>query len=147
MPQPQELFKRYKSNPVLTAADWPYKINSVFNTGAIKFNGETLLLARCEDFRGHSHLTVARSKNGLDNWQIDPAPTFDKDPLYREIWGVEDPRITYLEEDDIYAITYTAYSNDGPMISIMTTKDFKNFTRLGIALPSENKDAAMVNMR
>lgn len=138
-----ELFKRHANNPLLTANDWPYPINSVFNTAATKFNDETLLLARCEDFRGHSHLTVARSKNGVDNWEIDKAPTFDKDPEYREIWGVEDPRITYLEEEKRYAITYTAYSNDGPMIAIMTTTDFKSFERLGIALPSENKDAAI----
>lgn len=139
----KEVFKRYEKNPVLTAADWPYRVNSVFNAGATTFNGETLLLVRCEDFKGHSHLTVAKSKNGFDNWEIDEVPTFDKDPEQRETWGVEDPRITYLEEENRYAITYTAYSHDGPMVAIMTTTDFKNYERLGIALPPENKDAAI----
>ena len=26
-----ELFERYVHNPILTAADWPYRVNSVFN--------------------------------------------------------------------------------------------------------------------
>lgn len=138
-----ELFKRYQNNPILTAKDWPYPINSVFNTGATTFNNETLLLTRCEDFRGHSHLTVATSKDGFTDWKIDNKPTFDKDPEQRETWGVEDPRITWLEELGLYAITYTVYSNDGPMVGVMTTKDFKNFERMGVAFPSENKDAAI----
>jgi beta-1,4-mannooligosaccharide/beta-1,4-mannosyl-N-acetylglucosamine phosphorylase len=138
-----EFFKRYKNNPILTAENWPYPVNSVFNAGVTKIGNETLLLVRCEDFRGHSHLTVARSKNGFDDWEIDKTPTFDKDLAHRETWGVEDPRVTWLEEMGLWAITYTAYSNDGPMISIMTTTDFKKFNRLGIALPSENKDAAI----
>ena len=28
-----ELFSRHKINPILTAADWPYPVNSVFNPG------------------------------------------------------------------------------------------------------------------
>ena len=56
-----ELFHRHKLNPILTAADWPYPIHSVFNPGAtLLLDGTTLLLCRVEDRRGHSHL-VARS--------------------------------------------------------------------------------------
>jgi len=29
-----ELLHRHSSNPILTAADWPYPIHSVFNAGA-----------------------------------------------------------------------------------------------------------------
>jgi hypothetical protein len=28
-----ELLRRHKLNPILTAANWPYPINSVFNAG------------------------------------------------------------------------------------------------------------------
>src|SRR5512132_3036443 len=31
---PSDLFQRYKLNPILTAANWPYQVNSVFNPGA-----------------------------------------------------------------------------------------------------------------
>jgi predicted GH43/DUF377 family glycosyl hydrolase len=79
--QTPELFRRHKLNPILTAADWPYPINSVFNPGVTLLpDGSTLLLCRVEDRRGHSHLTVARSVNGVDDWQIDPQPTMLAEP-------------------------------------------------------------------
>jgi len=67
------LFRRYEGNPILTAADWPYPVHSVFNPGATRLSdGTTLLLCRVEDRRGHSHLCAARSRNGIDGWVIDP---------------------------------------------------------------------------
>ena len=48
-----ELFQRSEHNPILTAADWPYPVNSVFNPGATLLpDGTTLLLCRVEDRRG-----------------------------------------------------------------------------------------------
>ena len=70
-----DLFKRYKGNPIMTPDNWPYPTNAVFNPAAVKLNNETLLLIRVEDMRGFSHLTVARSPDGLTNWDIDPEPT------------------------------------------------------------------------
>lgn len=142
---PTGIFQRYKNNPILTARDWPYPANTVFNAGATIFEGETLLLVRVEDLRGISHLTAARSKDGKTNWQIDPEPTLTPDPenYPEEIWGIEDPRITYLEEMQKFAIAYTAYSKDGPLVSLATTTDFKNFKRYGAITHPENKDAAL----
>ena len=57
-----ELFHRHGDNPILTARDWPYPAHTVFNAGACQLGKETVLLVRVEDRRGHSHLTVARSK-------------------------------------------------------------------------------------
>jgi hypothetical protein len=74
------LIERHSNNPILTAADWPYQCNTVFNPGATLLpDGTTLLLCRVEDMRGHSHLTVARSKDGISNWEIDPEPTLAPD--------------------------------------------------------------------
>src|SRR5215207_9520405 len=71
-----ELLIRHKANPILTCDDWPYSVHTVFNPGAIRIEtGETVLLVRCEDFRGISHLSVAKSKDGLENWVIDPNPS------------------------------------------------------------------------
>jgi predicted GH43/DUF377 family glycosyl hydrolase len=140
-----ELFQRYEKNPILTAKDWSYPANSVFNPGAVKIDNATLLLVRVEDYCGISHLTVARSPNGRDNWEIDEKPTFEPDPdnYPEEIWGIEDPRITYIEELEQWAVVYTAYSRDGPLVSIATTKDFRSYNRLGPVLPPQNKDAAL----
>jgi beta-1,2-mannobiose phosphorylase / 1,2-beta-oligomannan phosphorylase len=145
-----ELFSRHSDNPILTAIDWPYAVNSVFNPGATLLpDGTTLLLCRVEDRRGLSHLTVARSVNGIDNWQIDSRPTFAADPINfpEELWGVEDPRITYVEELKKYAIVYTAYTRDGPGVSLALTQDFSQFERLGVIMAPEDKDAALLPQR
>ena len=60
-----ELFCRHPDNPILTAQDWPYPAHTIFNAGACQVGDETVLLVRVEDRRGHSHLTVARSSDGV----------------------------------------------------------------------------------
>jgi predicted GH43/DUF377 family glycosyl hydrolase len=145
-----EIFHRHKLNPILTAGNWPYPINSVFNAGAALMpDGTTLLLCRVEDRRGLSHLCAARSANGKDNWQIDPQPTLlpDAKNFPEELWGIEDPRITFVPELKKYAIVYTAYTHDGPGVALALTEDFKNFERYGIIMPPEDKDAALLPYR
>ena len=140
----------FKHNPILTAADWPYPVNSVFNPGATLLpDGTTLLLCRVEDRRGHSHLCVARSANGIDNWQIDSRPTLPADPEHypEELWGIEDPRITYIAELKKYVIVYTAFSRDGPGVALALTEDFHTFERYGVIMPPEDKDAALLPHR
>ena len=122
----RELFKRYEANPILTYRDWPYPVNSVFNPGATMVNGQYLLLVRVEDRRGFSHLCAARSTNGITDWKIDPLPTFAPWPekYPEETWGIEDPRITWIEDLGLWVVAYTAYSEAGPLVSLATTKDF-----------------------
>ena len=145
-----ELFQRHRRNPILTAADWPYPAHTVFNPAATLLpDGTTLLLCRVEDSRGHSHLSVARSANGVDGWQIDPQPTMPADPENHpeELWGIEDPRITYVPELSQYAIVYTAYTRDGPGVALALTRDFQKFERFGLIMPPEDKDAALLPHR
>ena len=144
------LLRRHPKNPILTAADWPYPVNSVFNPGAVTLpDGMTLLLCRVEDLRGFSHLCAARSSNGVDGWQIDPKPTLLPDPERHphEAWGIQDPRIVYAPELATYVVTYVAYSAAGPSISLAMTKDFHNFQRRGAIMPPEDKDAALLPRR
>jgi predicted GH43/DUF377 family glycosyl hydrolase len=146
----RELFHRYKDNPILTAANWPYAANSVFNAGATLLeNGETLLLVRVEDRRGISHFTAARSQNGVTNWHVDAQPTLMPDPEHypEEIWGIEDPRITWMPELEQFAVVYTSYSTSGPLVSLAMTRDFKTFERKGAVMPPEDKDAALFPRR
>lgn len=145
----QELFHRHPENPILSVKDWPYNANSVFNAAAAEVDGKILLLVRVEDFRGISHFTVARSEDGVHNWEIDTEPTLRADPAGHpeELWGIEDPRITWLQELQKWAVTYTAYSQGGPLVSLATTKDFKTFERLGPVMPPEDKDAALFPKR
>jgi predicted GH43/DUF377 family glycosyl hydrolase len=146
--QAHDLFKRCEHNPILTPEDWPYPVNAVFNPGAAKLNTETLLLIRVEDMRGFSHLTVARSADGFTNWQIDSKPTLKADEsASEERWGLEDPRIVWLEEQKQFAVTYVSFSEGGPVVSLAITKNFKTFARLGTLLPPEDKDACLFPRR
>ncbi len=151
------LFERYEGNPILTPEIWPYPINSVFNPAAIRIvvmedgkqiDGEVLLLNRVEELRGFSHLTCARSKDGLTDWVIDETPTMQADTGSKEEkWGLEDPRIVWLEEQKQYAITYVSFSEGGPIVSLAITKNFQTFARLGGLLPPEDKDACLFPRR
>ena len=149
MTRPPDLFKRSESNPILTTSDVPYPANAVFNPGAARLENETVLLARIEDLRGISQLHVARSVDGVSDWRFDPEPLLrsDVDHHPEEIWGCEDPRLTWLHERDEWGISYTAYSRRGPLVSLAMTRDFRTVHRLGPAMPPEDKDAALFPRR
>ncbi len=142
-----DLFKRYHKNPFLAPSDWPYKCNSIFNAAATIFEDKVLILCRVEDMKGASHLCKAVSEDGFTNWKIDPKPTMiaEPDKYPEEAYGIEDPRIVKLEdgEEGTYAITYTSFSTNGPLVSLATTKDFVNFKRYGVIMPPDDKDASL----
>lgn len=143
-----DLFTRFEGNPILAAENWSYPANAVFNPAAARLDGETLLLVRVEDMRGFSHLTVARSTDGFTDWRIDPEPTLMADSESREErWGLEDPRIVWLEEQKQFAVTYVSFSEGGPVVSLAITKNFRTFARLGALLPPEDKDACLFPRR
>jgi predicted GH43/DUF377 family glycosyl hydrolase len=149
MTRPVDLFVRSAANPILTAADVPYPANSVFNPGAARLADETVLLVRVEDLRGISQLHVCRSADGISDWTFDPEPLLRADELSNpeEIWGCEDPRLTWLPEREEWAIAYTAYSRRGPLVSLAMTRDFRTVRRLGPVMPPEDKDAALFPTR
>ena len=143
----RSLLQRFAENPILTAGDWPYTVNAVFNPGVtVGPDGETVLLVRVEERTGISHLTVARSLDGLRGWVVDRQPSFLPDlHRYEEAWGIEDPRITRV--DDEYLITYTGFSRGGPLVCLAATRDFHEFERRTVLMPPEDKDAALFPVR
>jgi predicted GH43/DUF377 family glycosyl hydrolase len=148
-PHFRDLFRRHPDNPIITIRDIPYPANTVFNAGATTIGEETLLLMRIESRTGISHLTAARSQDGVSRWRISGRPAMAPSPETHpeEIWGIEDPRITWLEELQEWVIPYTAYSEGGPLVSLATTSDFEYFTRLGPVMAPEDKDAALFPVR
>jgi predicted GH43/DUF377 family glycosyl hydrolase len=146
----ETLFHRYEENPILTAESFPYPVHTVFNPGATRLpDGTTLLLCRAEDRRGHSHLCAARSANGKDGWVVDPEPTLRPDPenYPEELWGIEDPRITFVPELGKYAVAYTAFGKAGPGVALALTEDFRRFERCGLVMQPDDKDAALLPRR
>jgi len=142
-----ELFERHPANPILSAEDWPYPVNAVFNPAAAIVDGQTVLLARVEDRRGISHLTVARSADGVSDWSIDPEPLLAPNGDASEQWGFEDARVVWVAELDCWVITCTAYGPPGPAVFLATTKDFTSVERRGIIRQPDDKNAALLPYR
>ncbi len=144
-----DLFRRHPDNPIIPAASLPYRANAVFNAGAGRVGDDTVLLLRVEDLRGISHLHVARSADGVSGWRFDASPLLAPEPdrYPEEVWGCEDPRLTWLPEREEWAIAYTAYSRRGPLVSLALSRDFSEVRRFGPIMPPEDKDAALFPRR
>jgi beta-1,2-mannobiose phosphorylase / 1,2-beta-oligomannan phosphorylase len=143
-----ELFVRDPGNPILTAEDWPYPVNAVFNPAAAALGGTTVLLARVEDRRGISHLSVARSADGVGGWSIDREPFLaPEDGVTSEQWGFEDARVVWVDELRRWVITCTAYGPAGPAVYLATTEDFRSVERMGMITHPEDKNAALLPYR
>ena len=114
------VYERF-ANPVLTAGhaplEWRYDLNretnpylmerigihATFNSGAIKFNGRYVLVARVEADDRKSFFAVAESPNGIDNFR------FWKRPITMPEWGepatnVYDMRLTRHQDGWIYGL-------------------------------------------
>ena len=144
---------RFKRNPVLSSHDvnsiWkePHlKVVTVHNAGIAQYKGSTIMLFRSHLRNGISVIGLARSKNGLTNWEIHPKPFIKpctlqdktissvdiRELVDNEAGGVEDARISSI--NGTYYITYSAYhgqQKDRVKVSLASTKDFKTLTRYG----------------
>jgi predicted GH43/DUF377 family glycosyl hydrolase len=144
----RELFRRHPANPILTADDWPYPVNAVFNPAAAQLEDSTVVLVRVEDLTGISHLSVARSENGIDGWTVDPEPLLAAaGGIESEQWGFEDARVVFVPELERWVITCTAYGPAGPAVFLATTQDFRTVVRYGIIRHPEDKNAALLPYR
>jgi predicted GH43/DUF377 family glycosyl hydrolase len=143
-----DLLERYEGNPLLSSADIPFTCNTVFNGSPVKLGGEYLLLLRVEGQHGYSVFALGHSEDGYE-WEVERLPVMvpaAKGPMARyEEAGIEDPRITRLE-DEIY-VTYTAFSRFGPVMALARTEDFQEFERLGVISEPGNKDGILFPRR
>jgi len=144
---------RYPSNPILVAADvnrvWDspaLQVVTVHNAGAAVVDGQTVLLFRSHLRSGRSVLGVARSRDGVTGWTIDPRPALVPaaasddfaagvdvaEAIDVESGGVEDARLNPV--DGTIAVTYSAYHETVPnrvRVALATTSDLRTFVRHG----------------
>jgi len=94
-----------------------------------------LLCRRWKIAAGFSHLCVERSahRRGLDCNRSEPTFPPVRSIGSRELWGVEDPRITYNAGKLSNIIRgLHSYSRGGLAYSVRLTKDWRVFERLGV---------------
>ncbi len=133
---PAPIVQRYQGNPILTAADIPYPVETVHNAGVARYGDGYVMLFRAHRATGRSILGLADSEDGF-HWvpRRDPfmVPAMDEPFAEYEAFGIEDPRICQI--GDTYLITYSAYSQHGVRIGLAKTRDF--FTLERVALISQ----------
>ncbi|AKJ63706.1 glycoside hydrolase family 130 protein [Kiritimatiella glycovorans] len=123
------LLNKYEGNPVVSPADVPGGgAMQVFNPGAIKLNGEYLLLMDVADLSACYHFRLARSRDGyaftVDDQPVDWPPS---DPDFEE-QNRYDPRITKI--GDSWYIMFAARNDRlGVRTGLVSTRDFVHFER------------------
>jgi predicted GH43/DUF377 family glycosyl hydrolase len=142
--------ERLAANPLVRPSDIRFaRASGAFNPGAaVDYeSGRVVLLVRVfeEDTR-RSCLALALSSDGNRIDEIWDRPAIAREASYEE-WGVEDPRITWLEDEGRYAITYTGYSSAGPRICLITTDDLlapDRYRRHGPRIAGDNKNCVVL---
>ena len=98
-----------------------------------------------EEQSRRSCLALALSSDGRRVDDIMSEPAVARQEPYEE-WGVEDARVTWLEEEARYAITYTGYSAAGPRVCLITTEDLLDparYVRHGPRIRGDNKNCVI----
>lgn len=86
-----------------------------------------------------SHLRLATSDDGR-RFRVEEKPTLiGTGPMER--FGIEDCRVS--EIDGVFHLTYTAVSEFGVAVALITTRDWRHYERHGIIFPPPNKDCAI----
>jgi predicted GH43/DUF377 family glycosyl hydrolase len=142
--------QRFATNPIVRPSQIAFtRASGTFNPGATidRASGRVVLLVRVfEEETKRSCLALALSSDGERIDEIRDKPAIAREASYEE-WGVEDPRITYLEQDQLYAITYTGYSPTGPRVCLITTDDLlkpERYQRHGPRITGENKNCVIL---
>lgn len=155
--------KRQESGPILVPdKNYPWEKEGVFNPGAIQFGDDVYLLYRAigELDSYISYFGLAKSSDGLNFTRVSKQPIFRPREIF-DRWGVEDPRITKIDDD--FYITYVAVSKrimkGGISVkrflpletssALLKTKDFLTYENLGIISSpnSDNKDTALFSRK
>lgn len=141
---PDNIIKRYEGNPILTPPDIPYAVETVHNAGVTKHDGKYIMLFRAHRATGRSILGLAVSDDG---YHFTPQPQPFMLPATKgvfaeyEAFGVEDPRITFLDGE--YLITYSAYSQHGVRIGLARTRDWQTVERVALISQADMRNVVI----
>lgn len=130
------LIRNFK-NPVVTRTDIPnispiaVDVSSVFNPGAIKFNGKYILLLRVQNRGRETFIIKAESENGSD-FKVDNKLVEFRgiEKVKENIYHIYDARITKIGED--FYIMFAMDMDAGCQLGLAKTSDFEEYDFLGI---------------
>ena len=138
------IVKRFEKNPILTANDIPYPVATVHNAGVCKYKNRYIMIFRSHLHNGRSILGLAESEDGfkfVSSSQPFMIPAVDGIFGKYEEYGVEDPRITFIDGE--YLITYSAYSRFGVRIGLAKTRDFQKIERFSLITEADYRNVVI----
>jgi beta-1,4-mannooligosaccharide/beta-1,4-mannosyl-N-acetylglucosamine phosphorylase len=123
---------RYINNPIITRKDIPdippflTNVTSVFNPGAIKFNGKYVLLLRVQGRSRETFLIKAEGKDGIRFEVSKDIVRFNGlERVKRRIYHIYDPRIVELEK--VFYVLFAMDMDDACQLGLGKTVDFDTF--------------------
>lgn len=140
--------KRHPQNPILTRENIPdihpqlVDATSVFNPGAIFFNGKYLLMLRVQSRSRETFMVMAESSDGV-NFTVENRIVHFKgiENIKEKIYHIYDARISNI--DGKYYILFAMDMDGGCQLGLGTTKDFKEFDFLGIVSDEDIRNGVL----
>ncbi|MCG3148689.1 MAG: 1,4-beta-mannosyl-N-acetylglucosamine phosphorylase [Verrucomicrobiae bacterium] len=121
----------------------PVECSAVFNAGAVRFNGQYLLVLRVEDYARQVNFHVATSRDGV-RFEVNPTPIEYPLRAIEQQYGTYrfDMRITPLD-GQFYVCHAVWITGLGCMIGMARTRDFVKFEPLPHVSVPFNRNAVL----
>jgi len=132
--------QRHPNNPILKPVMWnEWEALNVFNPGVIYHNGLFHMFYRAQGLDYVSRIGYAVSEDGVHFKRL-AQPLLEPQDEW-ETRGIEDPRITFLEDEGRFIMAYTAYSPRGITPMFAESTNMITWRRIGPLVTGEdNKD-------
>jgi beta-1,4-mannooligosaccharide/beta-1,4-mannosyl-N-acetylglucosamine phosphorylase len=142
------MLQRNSKNPIITHSDIPdipphlVDVSSVFNPGAIKFNGKYLLILRVQNRGRETYFLKAISEDGI-NFKVDNKIVEFRgiENLKEKIYHTYDARITKIADE--YFIMFAIDLDAGCQLGLAKTLDFDDYEFLGIVSEGDIRNGVL----
>ncbi|HUV38021.1 MAG TPA: glycoside hydrolase family 130 protein, partial [Planctomycetota bacterium] len=140
----RDIIHRCPGNPLVTINSLTSQASDIYDAGAVRLDGEYVLLITVQSLEGHCSMYLARSTDGR-HFNIEGKPFMSRarsGPFAEgESLGIRDARITRL--DDTWYICYLAEGDAGERGVIARTDDFTAFERIAFLNEPDTKNPAL----
>ena len=141
MPEDTEAFKVKRLGLVIEPEPGnPNEVEGILNPGAVRGpDGQLYLFPRLVGKGNYSRIGIARVQFdsagdpvGIERLGIALEPEADYELRPGGAGGCEDPRVSFVDTIQRYAMFYTAFSPSGPRIAVAHSKDLIHWERMGL---------------